>query len=585
MYQLSQLPDLTRSTRNFSNSVLQPKLKIGQPGDKYEQEADSMADQVMRMSQSDTMQMQPAEEEEELLQCKIQMQPEEEEEELLQPKLQMQPNPNSVNSILQMQEAEEEEEIIQAKTAIQKEVSKPAVQNGAHTSLPESLQAKMEDSFGTDFGNVNIHKNDRSAAQIGALAYTKGNNVHFAPEQYNPGSQKGQELIGHELTHVVQQREGKVTATLHGKGMLINDNPGLEKEADIKGKRAVKGEIVHSGGVEQGNSKNVVQGFFKGVTKSGVNYRVADDLSATVRVGYPNHILYAKSGKAATANTKLSAVGSGIELTEESATKTVKNSAGISETLKQVLPKNKINSSSGDKMKLWADCGKSAGVVVGGTNRGAVHTDISTGKASTTKESSPALMKAEIMQKLLKYWETHANTSASLKKKIKDTFTKAEAKKKEMEAALDKLSKATTNVEKELYIDTYWEKATEYGELMMQIYNELDPSKKEEIDKYLKINEFANPDVGHGYTMSTGGEGYSGKKTWNFHWGGVVMKSDSAKDNITLENYAVGDASVQNEKWDFAMYGTEKKEQTFHSEHQKTKQHGKTPTTMHIKNR
>ncbi len=66
---------------------------------------------------------------------------------------------------------------------------------------------------------------------MGALAYTQGNNVHFAPGQYNPSSQKGQELLGHELTHVVQQREGRVQPTKQGKGMSVNDSPVLEKEA------------------------------------------------------------------------------------------------------------------------------------------------------------------------------------------------------------------------------------------------------------------------------------------------------------------------------------------------------------------
>jgi hypothetical protein len=108
-------------------------------------------------------------------------------------------------------------------------------------------------------------------------------------------------------------------------------------------------------------------------------------------------------------------------------------------------------------------------------------------------------------------------------------------------------------------------------------------SKREEIDKYLQINKSANPNVGQGYTMSSGGQNYPRESTWNFHWGGVVMKSDDNKDNITLENYAMGGTTkVENDKWDFAMYGTEKKGQTFHEQHHDTKQHGDKPTTMVI---
>jgi hypothetical protein len=81
---------------------------------------------------------------------------------------------------------------------------------------------------------------------MGALAYTQGNDVHFAPGQYNPESSKGQELIGHELTHVVQQRQGRVKPTKEqGKGLSVNDNPSLENEADTKGKKAANGQTVN----------------------------------------------------------------------------------------------------------------------------------------------------------------------------------------------------------------------------------------------------------------------------------------------------------------------------------------------------
>jgi len=54
--------------------------------------------------------------------------------------------------------------------------------------------------------------------------------MNFAPGQYKPESQEGQKLIGHELTHVVQQKEGRVSAKKQGAGMPINDDPGLEKQ-------------------------------------------------------------------------------------------------------------------------------------------------------------------------------------------------------------------------------------------------------------------------------------------------------------------------------------------------------------------
>ena len=53
---------------------------------------------------------------------------------------------------------------------------------------------------------------------------------------------------------------------------------------------------------------------------------------------------------------------------------------------------------------------------------------------------------------------------------------------------------------------------------------------------------------------------------------------------MTLENYAVGDASVQNDEWVFQMYGHQKMKQTFHRQHRATGQHGYTPTTMVVEN-
>src|SRR6478752_9909026 len=73
-----------------------------------------------------------------------------------------------------------------------KSIQKKASGNDSKTKMPEAVQAKMEGSFGTDFSNVNIHEGD-SATAMDAHAYTQGNDVHFAPGQYNPESKSGQE--------------------------------------------------------------------------------------------------------------------------------------------------------------------------------------------------------------------------------------------------------------------------------------------------------------------------------------------------------------------------------------------------------
>lgn len=149
---------------------------------------------------------------------------------------------------------EDKEEEIQAKKGQHPDSSAGKTTN-SFANLNMSLQAKMQNSFSTSFQDVDIHQNDASATRMGALAYTQGNNVHFAPGQFNPNTQGGQELLGHELTHVVQQREGRVQPTKQGKGKAVNDSPTLENEADNIGNKAANGQQVDVVGKGSGVQK------------------------------------------------------------------------------------------------------------------------------------------------------------------------------------------------------------------------------------------------------------------------------------------------------------------------------------------
>ncbi len=117
----------------------------------------------------------------------------------------------------------------------------------AGAPLPAGVQTKMDAAFDFDFSNVRVHEGG-AASEIGALAYTQGSDVHFGPGQYQPHSQSGQELLGHELAHVVQQAEGRVQATTQAKGVDINADEALEREADEMGAAAARGELVQRSG-------------------------------------------------------------------------------------------------------------------------------------------------------------------------------------------------------------------------------------------------------------------------------------------------------------------------------------------------
>lgn len=114
--------------------------------------------------------------------------------------------------------------------------------SGSGQPLPDKVRSKMEGSFGQDLSGVRVHQGPE-ASSIGAVAYTRGSDIHFAPGTYNPGSSSGQKLLGHELTHVVQQRAGRVRAPAGAK-IPINSDRGLEREADVYGAKAARGEPV-----------------------------------------------------------------------------------------------------------------------------------------------------------------------------------------------------------------------------------------------------------------------------------------------------------------------------------------------------
>jgi hypothetical protein len=115
-------------------------------------------------------------------------------------------------------------------------VPKSLFDAGAKTrssTLPPTVRRRMEQFFGVDLGSVRVHVGQQ-APSVGALAFTAGNDVYFAPGQYDPLSREGLALLGHELTHVVQQREGRVTNPLDDTHAVVFD-PALESEADHMG--------------------------------------------------------------------------------------------------------------------------------------------------------------------------------------------------------------------------------------------------------------------------------------------------------------------------------------------------------------
>ena len=108
---------------------------------------------------------------------------------------------------------------------------------GGGKSLPPTLLQKMEAAFVADFSAVRVHIGPQ-AARLGAVAFTMGNDIYFEPGRYQPDSMHGQELIGHELAHVIQQRQGRVR--IPASGVAVLQDAALEAEADRLGMQAAR---------------------------------------------------------------------------------------------------------------------------------------------------------------------------------------------------------------------------------------------------------------------------------------------------------------------------------------------------------
>jgi hypothetical protein len=118
------------------------------------------------------------------------------------------------------------------------------------TGMPDKLKSGVEHLSGMDMSDVKVHYNSSHPAQLNAHAYAQGTNIHIAPEQ--------EKYLGHEAWHVVQQKQGRVKPTLQMKrGVAINDDKGLEREADVMGEKALS--IVQSKLNRAKHTKDVTQ--------------------------------------------------------------------------------------------------------------------------------------------------------------------------------------------------------------------------------------------------------------------------------------------------------------------------------------
>lgn len=308
---------------NYNRLNVQTKLEIGQPGDKQEKQADAMADKVMMMpeqQEEEKVAMMPEEEE------KVNMMPEEEEKVAMMPeeeeKVSMMPEEEEKVSMMPEEEEkvmkQEDEEKVEMKPEIQSSGNEKAYASsglantisstkGQGQPLPDKTQEDLGNKMGADFSKVTIHT-DSAAVQmnqeLGAKAFTHGNDIYFNKARYSPDSRDGKRLLAHELTHTMQQGNNVSTK--------IQTKPGAQAYMS----KLYKDNRNKSAGITDDQIKTTVEykDYIKYWSKRGMDEtkaldacrRILQKFDAGIRGRVVNYIA---SGKEALAGGKGTPVG------------------------------------------------------------------------------------------------------------------------------------------------------------------------------------------------------------------------------------------------------------------------------------
>ena len=438
------------------------------------------------------------------------------------------------------------------------------------TGLPDGLKAGVESLSGLSMDHVRVHYNSAQPAQLNALAYAQGSDIHLAPGQ--------EQHLPHEAWHVVQQAQGRVQPTLQMKdGVPVNDDVGLEREADVMGSKALESghradeahrsvslpietaqrkavAATHNGPQTASLAtvqcfKQVVTGaydlegasdtdhFFKTqsvdpelIKKKGKEYRAAHAITRTddkrgLLVSEDNTLaindtqeqakeFYGAAGIVGSSNEALEAAKSKVRL-KESGELSLHLSGG---TLKKITPTPDKETVRG-AAKEFAELGN--------------HICIEMASSVMGSRSHEA-----VFQEPRSEHETVVNISSGndagdpMINTLGEEFAKSPKVNTDSVRA-NMLNKPSPNFPGESYSKKARTK-----------------SGKRKARK-MGINEYASPEVGEGYAtyslaasktkqidyLQTGSAREALQSIWGYHYAAVVAKSNDGTDTVTLENY------------------------------------------------
>ncbi|TKC88847.1 DUF4157 domain-containing protein [Trinickia terrae] len=488
---------------------------------------------------------------------------------------------------------------------LQKKEEEPADRSG----LPAQLKHGIESLSGYSMDDVKVHYNSSRPAQLQAHAYAQGTDIHLAPGQ--------ERHLPHEAWHVVQQKQGRVRPTMQMKGGVpVNDDQGLEREADVMGQRAVQmraqppGEKAHLP-IPGSSDSRVAQRY---TVENG--YRISAARELAIADNKEEKTFFAKPAAVVRSNAILAGMKSKVKLTPGAAAPAVLANmiavtpANREEGKPEVFDVNECIdvadrvTNSGQTHAVYKPLGngpkhlhalraydlgalnKLIEVLVKTPDVAPAHV-IDAQKGLEPKDLAPNF--AFTLGNVAVATNSPADASNALKPKLpnrnlriallanvlRDQFTNMPQVQQEIVDQVNELLGAitlkTTEDKDDAEVETW---ATLINSLIDQTksmhsdaYSKMPPQEQSKRAAQLGINEAAQPDIGESYaTMSTRKPNEKDGDKWTFHFAAVVARDQN--DSITLENYNRRGDNAGNSKWYFDMHGAHN--QSFHAKHKDT---------------
>lgn len=465
---------------------------------------------------------------------------------------------NSIDSFQNMaNDSERVSKTFQLQSKVNNSSPTPIIQTKKNdTGLPDNLKNGIENISGYSMDDVKVHFNSNKPAQLKAHAYAQGSDIHIAPGQ--------ERHLAHEAWHVVQQKQNRVQPTTQLKNNVnVNDDAGLEREADIMGQKSL------NAGNSQERSSNVqlksnsltshnapVQGYFE----VGTN-RISENMNI---VWEDQKDAYATAAKFTESNQELDGKNGKI-LLHKGATRTY----GGNVTFYKIEPRLNPRTTTDQEQNLQPTMGDSDDLIRLKHEHYIqelewVAEDLTEFRHEFPDEISkdidwqyPERRKAVIGKHLNKWCGAEPYRFDLLFMALAQAvfeYLKHESLGLMIRDIMGVEHKYAGFVNKERNYPNAISLPNDCAQCVSEIVGGMNARERNN----------KNPDVGGNYFEQLKSPQHN-QTGWNFHWAGVIMKD--ATDNVTLES-AGGMSLTNNDRqtWWFAMYGTQKKEQTF--EHQ-----------------